>query len=211
MAATGPAAVVAVFDDRSHAENAVDELCRSGFRPDQVGLAVRDPGPPVEAPPLEPDTKEGEGAVTGAVAGGTLGGLLGAAVAAGMIPGVGPVIAGGLLVGIIGGVVSGGAAGGILGTLIGLNVPEDQARHFEHHFHSGRTLVTVRADGRRDEAVAILRRHGGHDGTLPPGPPVTETVEETEEHAAPITRKSPLSRLEGGGSDAGSGTVFPGE
>jgi hypothetical protein len=211
MVETGPAAVVAVFDDRTHAENAVDELCRSGFRADQVGLAVRDPGPPVEAPQIDPDTKEGEGAVTGAVTGATLGGLLGAAVAAGVIPGVGPVIAGGILVGVIGGVVSGAAGGGILGTLIGLNVPEDQARHFEHHFHSGRTLVTVRADGRRDEAVAILRRHGGHDGTLPPVPPVTETAEETEEHAAPITRKSPLSRLEGGGSEAGSGTVFPGE
>jgi hypothetical protein len=211
MATTGPAAVVAVFDDRSHAENAVDELCRSGFRPEQVGLAVRDAGPPVEAPPLDPDTKEGKGAVTGALAGGTLGGLLGAAVATGLIPGVGPVIAGGLLVGIVGGVVSGAAGGGILGTLIGLNVPEDQARHFEHHFHSGRTLVTVRAEDRGDDAVAVLRRHGGHDGTLPPGPPVTETAEETEEHPAPMTSKSPLSRLDRGGPDAGSGTVFPGE
>jgi hypothetical protein len=211
MTGTGPTAIVAVFDDRTHAENAVDELYRSGFRPEQVGFAVRDPAPAVEAPPLDPGTKEGEGAVTGAVAGGALGGLVGAALAAGFIPGVGPVIAGGLLLGALGGAVSGAAGGGILGTLIGLNVPEDRARHFEQHFHSGRTLVTVRADDRRDEAVAVLRRHGGHDGTLPPAPPVEETAEETEEHAGPITGKSPLSRLERGGPDAGSGTVFPGE
>ena len=37
-----------------------------------------------------------------------------------------------------------------------MNIPEEEARHYEL-VHSGRTLVTVRADGRYDEAVAVLR------------------------------------------------------
>ncbi len=211
MAEPGRAAVVALFDDRTSAERALDDLVQSGFRPEQIGLAVRDAGPAVEPPPLGPDTKEGEGAVTGAVAGSTVGGLIGAALATGLLPGVGPVIAGGLLLGIVGGAASGAASGGLLGALIGLNVPDERARHYERHFHSGLTVVTVRAEDREAEAIAVLRRHGGHDGTLPPAPPGAETAEETEERPGPITSKSPLSRLESGDPGVGSGTVFPGE
>jgi hypothetical protein len=207
MAANEPGGVVALFDDRTHAERALDELIRAGFRPDQVGMAVRDGGEAVEAPPLEPDTKESEGAVTGVVAGGTLGGLVGAALAAGMVPGVGPVVAGGLLLGALGGAAAGAAGGGLLGTLIGLNVPEEHARHFERHFHSGRTLVVVHAGDRSGEAADVLRRHGGHDGSLPPGPVPDEESE------APAGGRARVARLEdaGGEPGAGSGTVFPGE
>jgi hypothetical protein len=160
----------------------------------------------VEAPPVPPDTREGEGAVTGAVAGGTLGGLVGAALASVVIPGVGPVIAGGMLVGALAGAVAGVAGGGILGTLVGLNVPEEEARHSERHFHSGRTLVIVRAGDRDAEAAAVLRRHGGHGGTLPPDP---VPGAEPEEHAPEQPR---VARLEdSGGHGVGSGTVFPGE
>jgi hypothetical protein len=206
MTPSGRSTVVALFDDRTRAERALDDLTRNGFRPDQVGLAVHDAGAVVEAPPIDPGTKEGEGAVTGAVAGGMVGGLVGAALAVGMIPGIGPVLAGGLLLGALGGVVAGAAGGGILGTLIGLNVPEHEAHHFERHFHSGRTLMVVHAGDRADDAAAILRRHGGHDGTLPP-PPEGEAVEDTDEHAPEQPR---VRRLEESGPGVGSGTVFPG-
>lgn len=147
---------VEVFADRTHAEQAVEELKRHGFTDDQIGFLASEAATGVEPPPLT-GTKAEEGAATGAVAGAAVGGLLGAALATAFIPGIGVVIAGGLMAGILGGAVTGLASGGIVGALVGLRIPEDEARRYEREFHSGRTLVTVRADGRYDEAVAVLR------------------------------------------------------
>ena len=207
MSASGRSTVVALFDDRTRAELAADDLVSNGFRPEQVGPAVRHAGAAVEPPPLDPGTKEGEGAAAGVVAGGTVGGLVGAALAAGIIPGVGPVIAGGLLLAALGGAVAGAAGGGILGTLIGLNVPEHEARHFERHFHSGRTLMVVHAGNRADDAAALLRRHGGRDGSLPPVPSGGETPAVEDEV---VPERPRVARLEENDPGAGSGTVFPG-
>jgi hypothetical protein len=160
---TEPKTAVGVFPDLSHAEYAVEELRRNGFGADQIGFLVSDATRGVEPPTVDPGTKAGEGATVGTVAGVTLGALLGAALATVALPGVGLVIAGGLLAGVFGGAVLGGTGGSILGALIGLEIPEEEARHYEREFHSGRTLVTVRADGRYEEAIAILRRAQEHE------------------------------------------------
>jgi hypothetical protein len=149
---------VGVFDDRSHAEHAVEELHRAGFTAEEIGILIPDAAAKIEPPPPGPETKVEEGAATGAIAGAAVGGLVGAMLASLVIPGVGPVIAGGLMAGILGGAVTGIAGGGIVGALIGLEIPEKEARGYAREFHSGRTLVTVRAGSRYDEAVAILRR-----------------------------------------------------
>jgi hypothetical protein len=93
--------------------------------------------------------------VTGGVAGGVLG-----AVAAGLIPGVGPIISAGILTATAVGAGAGAATGGLLGGLTGLGVSEDEARTYESEFKSGRTLVAVKADGRYNEAVSVLREAG---------------------------------------------------
>jgi hypothetical protein len=147
---------VEVFPDRSHAEYAVEQLRRHGFRDEQIGFLTAEPDA-VEPPAPIPGTKTEEGAATGAVAGAAVGGLVGAALATLAIPGIGAVIAGGLMAGVLGGAATGLAGGGIVGALIGLNIPEDDAHHYVREFHSGRTLVTVRADERYDEAERILR------------------------------------------------------
>ena len=148
---------VEVFTDRTHAEYAVEELKHHGFTEKQIGFLAPDAAGGLEPPPSLPGTKAEEGAATGAVAGAAVGGLLGAALATAIIPGVGLVIAGGLMAGILGGAATGLAGGGIVGALVGLRIPEEEARHYERAFHSGRTLVTVRADERYDEAVTVLR------------------------------------------------------
>jgi predicted lipid-binding transport protein (Tim44 family) len=149
--------LVGVFTDFTHAEQAIEELRNSGFTSDQVGFIAEDPTK-MEAPPVESGTQAGKDAAVGATVGGVIGAALGLGVAAVVLPVAGPVIVGGLLAGALGGAFTGGASGGILGALIGLNVPEEEARHCEQQFHSGRSLVTVQAGDRYDEAVAILSR-----------------------------------------------------
>jgi hypothetical protein len=109
-------------------------------------------------PPHGGKTKAGEGAATGAAAGAALGGLAGVALVTAIIPGVGPVLTSGLLAAALGGVLTGLAGGGIVGALIGLEIPEEEARGYEREFHSGRTIIAVRAGERYDEAAAILRQ-----------------------------------------------------
>jgi hypothetical protein len=180
-----PRIAVGVYQDRRHAHLAVERLAAAGFCADDIGFVMPEGDPLVEPPPMPQESKAAEQAATGAAAGGALGGLLGAALAT-AIPGVGPVIAGGLLVGAL----TGATGGGILGALLGLRVPEEHARQFERHFHSGRTIVTVRAGGRYDEAMKIL-----HEAAEVPE--ITESL-------------PPHRRLSDNDVSPGSGSVFPG-
>ena len=160
MTMTDRSTVVGVFELRSEADAAIYELQRAGFRDDQIGFIVRneDTGTPATVE----DGNTTPGAAVGAVSGGIIGGVVGAAAAL-LIPGIGPAIAGGILVAVLGGAAIGAAAGGIVGALIGMGVPEEEAHYYAGEFHSGRTLVTVRADGRQQEAINILHHYGGYD------------------------------------------------
>ncbi|MBV9895042.1 MAG: YsnF/AvaK domain-containing protein [Chloroflexi bacterium] len=161
--------VVGVFTDRARAEEAVQELHNSGFTNDQIGFATRRGDTGAEPGAQGHGTEAGEGAAKGVVSGGIIGAILGA-LATGLIPGVGPVIAGGLLAGIIGGGVIGAAGGGLIGALGGsMGVPEEEARYYDQEFRSGRTIVTVKPDGRYDEAQSILRQYGAYDVNSQPG------------------------------------------
>jgi len=155
--------VVGVFENRRDAESAVDALYAARFRDEEIGIVAHqtDAAPATTRVGTEPDAG---GAVGGAVTGGALGAVLGAAAAL-AIPGVGPILAGGVLASALGGAAIGAAAGGILGALTDMGVPEDEARWYDTEFRSGRTLVTVRAPGRADEAAGILRRFGAYDVT----------------------------------------------
>ncbi|HEX3246541.1 MAG TPA: YsnF/AvaK domain-containing protein, partial [Chloroflexota bacterium] len=165
MKTSSRSTVVGVFPDRAGAERAIDDLKRSGFRDDQIGIAARDAEDREGSIRSTGEDKAGDaagGAAGGAVTGGVVGGVLGA-LAAGLIPGIGPVIAGGILAGVLGGAAVGAAAGGLIGALTGMGVSEDDARYYDEEFRGGRTLVTVKADDRYDEARGILHRHGGYD------------------------------------------------
>jgi hypothetical protein len=47
-----------------------------------------------------------------------------------------------------------------IGSRIDMEMPEEEASHYETEVQAGRILVTVKAGARYNEAVAILRRHG---------------------------------------------------
>src|SRR2546421_11305433 len=163
MTMTDRSTVVGVFELRSEADAAIYELQRAGFRDEQIGFIVRNEDTGADTTVEDGNTTEATpGAAVGAVSGGIIGGVIGAAAAL-LIPGIGPAIAGGILVTILGGAAIGAAAGGIVGALVGMGVPEEEAHYYAGEFHSGRTLVTVRADGRQQEAINILHHYGGYD------------------------------------------------
>jgi hypothetical protein len=172
-------AVVGVFHNQEKADAAVADLYDSGFTYDQIGVVARtdagtgDWSDPTTRPTaadatMDDDTGAEEGAVAGAAVGAGVGGLWALGIAAGALPAIGPVVAGGILASLLASAALGAAAGGLVGALIGLGIPEEEAQYYEEEFRSGRILVTVRANGREEEAREILLSHGavGVDGRV---------------------------------------------
>ena len=171
MATSARSTAIGAFADWQQAQRAVDELERAGFGHEQIGFLrpegergaghtrVRNADNEFEGNTGvgDSDTEIERDTTRGAVTGGLIGTLLGAAAAL-LLPGIGPVVAGGILGTALAGAGVGVAAGGIAGALQGLGVSDEEARHHENEFRAGRVLVTVKADGRYDEAQAILRR-----------------------------------------------------
>jgi hypothetical protein len=159
--------VVGVFEDHAAADRAIEELHRAGFSPEEIGYVAR--GADDESKLVtEPTTSDaGAGALSGIAAGAGIGALLGAAASL-AIPGFGPLIVGGMLTNALAGAALGSAAGGSLGMLAGLGVSDDESTYYESQLTAGRTLVTVQAGPRYDEAKEILRRTGA-DGIEPAG------------------------------------------
>jgi len=155
--------VVGVFEDRLHADQAIAELKQAGFRDDQIGVAMRHSEEFGSATSDADDGNAGSGAMTGALAGLGLGTLAGLGVLAGVIPVIGPAIAAGTLGVILSNAAAGAGIAGLVGALIGAGIPEHEATYYQGEFEAGRAIVTVQADGRADEASAILRRHRAYD------------------------------------------------
>jgi uncharacterized protein (TIGR02271 family) len=89
--------------------------------------------------------------------------LWGLGILAGVLPAIGPAIAGGTLAAILSSAAAGAATAGVAGALIGAGIPEEEANYYESEFRAGRVLVTVRADGRFNEAQTFLQQNGGYD------------------------------------------------
>ncbi len=140
MARRQSTTVSGLFDDDGQAERAVVALRDAGFG-DKISVAQRgERGPEV---------------ATGAAGGGIFGGLLGAVTTV-AIPGIGPIVAVGLLAATLIGAATGATVGSLLGALYAHGIPEEEARVYEREIHAGKTIVTVLADDRADEAAAIL-------------------------------------------------------
>lgn len=156
--------VVGVFHDREDAREAIEALKDAGFAADSISVLSPD-AHTTERMAEETGTHAGSGAASGLVAGGVLGGLGGWLVGIGAlaIPGVGPFIAAGAFATALGGAAIGAGVGAIAGALVGMGVPKEEAEYYEGEVKSGRTLVTVRSDGRYDDAQRILREHGAYD------------------------------------------------
>jgi uncharacterized membrane protein len=152
--------LVALFAHRTDAEDAIRHLKEAGFSNEDIGVATHEQ---IDSRAANNDTPRTEAAAAGAVNGSVVGGLLGL-IGSLLIPGVGPVVLGGVLASTLMGAGIGAAAGGLIGALTGMGVPEKDARHFDAGLRAGGTLVTVRADQRMAEALAVLEDRGADLG-----------------------------------------------
>jgi len=167
MATNHKSTVIGVFDDRAHAQLAVENLRRSGFADSQIALFIhREVGPEAtdldaaKAAQISGESKAGIGAAVGAAIGGVVG--VGAALATGLFPVVVPAVT---VVTTAFGAVAGATGGGVVGTLIGLDLPTEHARLYERELKAGHVLLGVQADKRDAEAAALIYRSGGFDAT----------------------------------------------
>jgi hypothetical protein len=119
MAIVECTALVAVFERREQVAQALDELQATGFRPGQLGVALRGD---LALSGLYPMERLASGQLSGHGSRST--GLTPRAV--GLLPELGAMAAGGLLAGLHG-EAAGVFAGGLLGSQLAAGLPEDDA------------------------------------------------------------------------------------
>jgi uncharacterized protein (TIGR02271 family) len=153
------AAIVGVFAQRGDAQRAVSALRQAGFNENEIGMITQNKDGAVTTDHGD-GNNAAEGAAVGVATGLGVGALWALGIAAGVLPAIGPAIAGGLFASILTSAAGGAAVGGLVGALVGLGIPEEEAEFYESEVKAGRTIVTVKTDQRREEAVHILRNHG---------------------------------------------------
>lgn len=143
---------IGVFEDRPHAEAAIDELRALGIADTDISYiyTVSDGETVVES-----HNEAGSGAAAGATTGAVLGAIAGLAVANGLLPGFGSLFVAGPLAAALGltgaaattaaGAMTGLAAGGLVGALAGLGVRDEDARIYEERVKRGGILVTAKS------------------------------------------------------------------
>ena len=65
------------------------------------------------------------------------------------------------------GAALGAATGGIIEALRSLDIPEEEARHYQKELEAGHVVITVQAQSGYADALQILRRNGAHDVATP--------------------------------------------
>ncbi|HMI30538.1 MAG TPA: hypothetical protein VK527_02280 [Candidatus Limnocylindrales bacterium] len=155
--------ITGIFTSRVRAEQAADELVRSGFAPEDVSLLMSESTRGREFA-VKKSSKAPEGAATGATIGGVLGAAAAglAAVASLSVPGL-AIVAAGPLVAALTGLGAGAAAGGVTGALIGLGIPEHEAKFYHKEIEKGGILVGVYTHSDRVELARDILNAAGAD------------------------------------------------
>lgn len=160
MATATTSTLIALFESRAAAENAVTAMVNDGFPREDVSIVTRDSGAgdlPNIGPQGSLDT--GSDAGTGAAIGG-FAGFIGGVIAL-AIPGIGPIIAAGPLAAGIMGAGIGAASGGLIGALKDRGIPETDASRLSEAIRNGRAMLTAYVKSERADDVAdFLDRHG---------------------------------------------------
>ena len=160
-----------LFDDRAHAEAAVNELQTLGVDHAKMSIIARHDNGGMGAGDGHDD---GSDVAKGTAAGMGVGALFG--IAAALIPGVGPFITAGTLLTTALGAVGGGAvAGAVVGGTTGLiasalakaGYDEHEANYYGQAVEGGSTLVAIDTNGLNVSAVQdVLSKYGARTATL---------------------------------------------
>jgi len=151
----GKKTVIGVFNSRSAAEKAVNELRQRGFTAEEISIVSKDQRQ--NSSELYDDDIT-DGALTGGTIGGIGGLLLGAGALA--IPGMGPIVAAGPIAAALSGAVAGGIAGG----LIDWGIPAEASRRYEQSVARGGILAAIQTtQDKVNLAAQILRQYGATD------------------------------------------------
>jgi len=161
-------AVTGVFETRSAAEHAFQQVHAQGIPADKITLLT--PGSAdkvdqeVESIPTDATEQPGMGSAIGALLGGGVG-ITGGAVLMALVPGVGPVTALGLLGAAILGAAGAGvgaAAGGKLERATTEGLPEDEIFVYEDALRKGRSVIVALTDDEPAAATVrdVLEREG---------------------------------------------------
>ncbi|MFN8636757.1 MAG: general stress protein [Chloroflexota bacterium] len=163
--------VAGLFDSRTSAEQALQDLRTAGFDSQRVSVMARDPDRARDVA-KETGAEVTTGAATGAGLGAILGGAAGWLVGIGAlaIPGIGPIVAAGPIaaaLGVAGTTAAAGAgvgivAGGLVGALTGWGFSESEARAYEQGVERGDILLAVEApDDQAGSIEDVFKRRGG--------------------------------------------------
>ena len=154
-------AITGVFESRSAAEKALQNLHQAGVPSDKMTLltpgSADQIGKEIQSVPTDTTEQPGMGNAMGALLGGGIG-LTGGSILMALVPGLGPVTALGLLgAGILtaAGATIGAAAGGKAENSSYEGLPEDEIFVYEDALRKGRSVVVALAD---DEPSAVLVR-----------------------------------------------------
>ena len=88
---------------------------------------------------------------------------MGLGILGGVIPALGPVIAGGTLASLLANAAGGAAVGAVAGSLLDAGIPQHEAKYYHGELEKGRFLVTVKPEGRAQDATIILCRNDAYD------------------------------------------------
>ena len=156
-----------LFDDRAHAEAAVNELMKLGVDHSKMSIIAQHDNGGVAATDGD-HHDDGASVAKGTAAGVGVGALFG--IAAALIPGVGPFITAGTLLSTALGAVGGGAvAGAVVGGTTGLiatalakaGYDEHEADYYGSAIEGGSTLVAIDTTGLNESAVKdVLSNYG---------------------------------------------------
>jgi hypothetical protein len=156
----------AIFDDRTIAEAAVEDLRNSGLADEHLGVAVH--GTDTYAFEQDVEAETIQGLERGAAIGAPIGAIAGMTALALIVPGVGTIgVAGILAAGGVTGALAGGFWGAYLGIKAEEHIMEEEWDWERIPLQPGQVMVVVDQHGYPDEVRRILERRGGRIITKP--------------------------------------------
>ena len=130
--------ILAIYDDREKAEQAVADLLKKGVTEQSLSVVTKKEHLPSQPPKGQEDLKEDM--AVGAAVGSGIGLLTGSVVV--LASGIGPLAVAGALVAVLGGA----ASGSLLGVLAEYSVSEEEVTGYEKALDKGHILVFVHGD-----------------------------------------------------------------